>query len=218
MSQRLVSRFVVLGLRSLFGASDSFSFGIPSRATKLRVSRDPQYPPGGDRTWDYVTVDPDGKRIYVPRGTHIQVVDEVTGEIVADIPDLKALHGVAVAREFNRGFVTGNDPDARIYLLDLKALKVTGKLTPTGAMGSDSLIYDSTSKRAFINTAASNNAQAVDAATGKIVGTVEFPGRPEAAAPDGKGNMFVNIVDKSEVIEYDTKTLAIKNTWSTPIR
>jgi hypothetical protein len=55
---------------------------------------------------------------------------------------------------------------------------------------------------------------AAGAATGKIVGTVEFPGRPEAAVPDGKGDMFVNIVDKSEVIEYDTKTLAIKNTWS----
>ena len=169
---------------------------------------------GGDGSWDYVTVDPDAKRVYIPRTTDIMVVDEVSGKMIADVTGLQGLHGVVVASEFNRGFVTGNDPDAEIWLLDLKALKITGKLTPAGAKGSDSLMYDAASKRAFINTAASNNAQAVDAATGKIVGTVTFPGRPEAAVPDGKGSMFVNIVDKSQMVEYDTKTFAIKNTWS----
>ncbi|PYU20296.1 MAG: YVTN family beta-propeller domain-containing protein [Acidobacteria bacterium] len=169
---------------------------------------------GGDGGWDYVTVDPDAKRVYAPRGTHIQVVDEVSGKLVADMSDLKGLHGVAVAPEFNRGFVTGNDPDPLIYLFDLKSLKITGKITPPSAMDSDSLMYDTVSKRAFINTAASNNAQAVDAASGKLVGTVMLPGRPEAAVPDGKGSMFVNIVDKSQMVEYDTRALVIKNTWS----
>ena len=169
---------------------------------------------GGEGGWDYVTVDPDAKRVYIPRSTDIMVVDEGTGKMIADITGMQGLHGVAVAPEFNRGFVTGNDPDAEIWLLDLKALKVTGKLTaPPGAKGSDSLMYDPASKRAFINTAGSNNAQAVDAASGKIVGTVTFPGRPEAAVPDGKGSMFVNIVDKSQIVEYDTKTLTVKNTW-----
>src|SRR5216684_717829 len=161
-------------------------------------------PLGGAGGWDYVTVDSDAKRVYVPRTEDIQVVDEVSGKIIADIAGMKGLHGVAVAPEFGRGFATGNDPDAEIYLLDLKAMKVTGKLTPAGAKGSDSLAYDPKSKRAFINTAASNNAQVVDAASGQMVGTVTFPGRPEAAVPDGKGSMFVNIVDKDQVVEYDT--------------
>jgi DNA-binding beta-propeller fold protein YncE len=168
----------------------------------------------GEGGWDYITVDPAAKRVYIPRSQNIQVVDEVSGKIIFEITGMKGLHGVAVAPEFNRGFVTGNDPDAVIYLLDLKALKVTGKLTPAGAKDSDSLAYDPVSKRAFINTAASNNAQVVDARTGEIAGTVNFPGRPEAAVPDGKGNMFVNIVDKDQIVEYDTKTFAIKNAWS----
>ena len=142
------------------------------------------------------------------------VIDETTGKLVTDITGLQGLHGMVVAPQFGRGFITGNDPDAEIYLVDLKTMKVTDKLTPPGAKGSDSLMYDPASKRAFINTAASNNAQAVDAATGKLVGTVTFPGRPEAAVPDGKGSMFVNIVDKSQMVEYDTKSFAIKNTWS----
>ena len=173
-------------------------------------------PLGGEGNWDYVTVDPDARRIYIPRYTHIQVVDEDTGKLIADIGNVPDAKGVAVAPEFNRGFVTGNDPEpvAAIYLLDLKALKVTSKLMPTGAKHSDSISYDPVTKRALINTALSNNVQAVDAATGQIVGTVTLPGRPEQAVPDGNGNVFVNIVDKGQVAEYDARTLMVKNTWS----
>jgi hypothetical protein len=172
-------------------------------------------PLNGEGSWDYITVDPDNKRIYAPRSEDIQVVDEVSGKIIGDITGMKGLHGIAVAPEFNRGFVTGNEgPEAEIYLVDLKAMKVTDKIALPGAKGSDSLMYDSFSKRAFINTAASDNAQAVDAATGKLVGSVTLPGRPEAAVPDGKGSMFVNIVDKEMMAEYDVEKLTVKNTYS----
>jgi hypothetical protein len=169
---------------------------------------------GGDGSWDYVTVDPENKRVYAPRTTDIQVVDETSGKLISDITGFQGLHGIAVAAEFNRGFATGNDPDAEIYLVDLKEMKMTGKITVNGAKGSDSLMYDPFSKRAFINTAGSNNAQVVDGATGKYVGSVTLPGRPEAAVPDGKGSVFVNIVDKDQVAEYDTMKLTVKNTFS----
>src|SRR5712672_1697736 len=170
---------------------------------------------GAEGGWDYITVDPDAKRIYAPRSEDIQVVDEVSGKIIGDITGMKGLHGIAVAPEFNRGFVTGNEgPESEIYLVDLKAMKVTDKIALPGAKGSDSLMYDPFSKRAFINTAASDNAQVVDAATGKLVGSVTLPGRPEAAVPDGKGSMFVNIVDKEMVVEYDVQKLTVKNSYS----
>src|ERR1700686_1263583 len=82
---------------------------------------------GGDGSWDYVTVDPENKRVYAPRTTDIQVVDETSGKLVADITGFQGLHGIAIAPEFNRGFVTGNDPDAEIYLVDIKEMKMTGK-------------------------------------------------------------------------------------------
>ena len=171
---------------------------------------------GGEGNWDYVTVDADAKRVYIPRYGHIQVVDEVTGKLIGDIMNVPDSKGVAVAPEFNRGFVTGNDPEpnARIYVFDLKTLQVTSTLMPPGAKHSDSISYDPVSKRAFINTALSNNVQAVDAATGNLAGTVTLPGRPEQAVPDGNGSIFVNIVDKAEVAEYDTTTLMVKNAWS----
>jgi hypothetical protein len=62
---------------------------------------------GGEGNWDYVTVDPDAHRIYVPRGTHVQVLDESTQKVVADIPGMRGIHGVAIVQKANRGFVTG---------------------------------------------------------------------------------------------------------------
>jgi DNA-binding beta-propeller fold protein YncE len=171
-------------------------------------------PLGGEGSWDYITIDPDAKLVYAPRTENIQVVDLTTGKLKGNITGMKGLHGIAIAPEFNRGVATGNDPDAVAYLVDLKAMTVTGKITFTGAKGSDSLMYDPFTKRFFVNTAGSNNAQVIDAATGKYVGSVTLPGRPEAAVPDGKGSMFVNIVDKDQVAEYDAQKMTVKNVYS----
>jgi DNA-binding beta-propeller fold protein YncE len=148
-------------------------------------------PLNDEGSWDYVSVDPNAKRVYLARTTFMQVIDEVTGKVIADVPGFKGVHGIALAPEFNVGIVGGNDSDPVMYLLDLKTLKITGQIPVPGAKDADSINYDSASKRAFINTAQSNNVQAVDAATRKLVGSVSLPGRPEAMVPDGKGNMFV---------------------------
>jgi YVTN family beta-propeller protein len=169
---------------------------------------------GGDGGWDYVTVDSDAKRVYIPRGTHVMVVDEQTGKLIGDIPDLKGIHGVAVAQEFNRGFITGNksEQEGTIYVFDLKTLQITSSLKSTG-VDTDSLLYDPATKRVYVGNGDRNNITVVDAATAQVVGTVDLKGDPEASVPDGKGNNFVNIADKGEMLEYDAKTLAIKNRW-----
>ena len=171
---------------------------------------------GGEGGWDYVTVDPDAKRVYIPRGTHVMVVDEISGKIAGDIPDLMGIHGAVVAPQFNHGFVTGNKSrtEGVIYVFDPKTLKVADTLKATG-VDTDGLLYDPASKRVFVNNGDGNNVTVVDAATAKVVGTVELKGGPEAATADGKSSIFVNIADKAEMVEYDTKTLAIKNRWPT---
>jgi DNA-binding beta-propeller fold protein YncE len=171
---------------------------------------------GGDGGWDYVTVDANAKRVYIPRSTHVMVVDEVSGKISGDIPDLMGLHGVAVAPQFNHGFITGNKSrtEGVIYVFDLKTLKVTDSLKATG-VDTDGLLYDAASKRMFVNNGDGHNVTVVDAATAKVIGTVELKGGPEAAAADGKSSIFVNIADTAEMVEYDTKALMIKNRWPT---
>ena len=56
----------------------------------------------------------------------------------------------------------------------------------------------------------SNDATAVDPASGKAVGTVALGGKPEAADSDGAGTIFVNIENKNELVAFDANTLAVK--------
>ena len=59
-----------------------------------------------------------------------------------------------------------------------------------------------------------NDATAIDAASGKVAGTVALDGKPEFPVSDGKGNVYVNIEDKSEIAQLDPQTLKVKKTWS----
>lgn len=171
---------------------------------------------GGEGNWDYVTVDSDARRVYIPRGTHILVVDADSGKLIGDIPGMNGLHGVAVASEFNRAFVTGNktEQEGTIYIFDLKTLKLTSSLK-SNSIDTDSLIYDPGTKRVFVNNGDGMNLTVVDAATEKVVGSMPFNANPEAAAADGKGSIFQDFEDKGQVIEYDAKMLTVKNKWPT---
>ena len=141
---------------------------------------------GGAGGWDYVTVDADAQRIYIPRGTHVQVLDESTHKVVADIPGMKGIHGVAVVPDANRGFVTGNDPKGVIYVFDLKTDKVTSTIS-TGEEDCDGIMYDPASRRVYVNNGDSMTTTVIDPAAAKVVGTIKYNGPLAAAAPDGKG-------------------------------
>jgi DNA-binding beta-propeller fold protein YncE len=172
---------------------------------------------GGEGGWDYVTVDSAARRVYIPRSTHIMVVDADSGKQVGDIQGMNGLHGVAIVSEFNKGFVTGNktEQEGTVYVFDLKTMMVTDALK-SGSIDTDSLIYDPSTKRVYVNNGDGMNLTVVDAATSKVVGKMDFKANPEAAAADGKGSIFQDYEDKGEVIEYDAKALTIKNKWPTP--
>lgn len=172
---------------------------------------------GGQGGWDYVTVDSAARRVYIPRSTHIMVVDADSGKLVGDIQGMNILHGVVVVPEFNRGFVTGNksEEEGTVYVFDLKTLKLTDAIK-SNSVDTDSLIYDPATKRVLVNNGDGMNLTVVDAATAKVVGKMDYHANPEAAAADDKGNVFQDYEDKGQVIEYDAKALTIKHTWPTP--
>src|SRR5580700_969043 len=172
---------------------------------------------GGEGGWDYVTVDSEARRVYIPRSTHILVIDADSGKQIADIKGMNELHGVAVAAEFNRGFVTGNktEKEGTVYVFDLKTLMLTSSMK-SNSIDTDPLLYDPSTKRVYVNNGDGMNLTVVDAATTKVVGTMAYHANPEAAAADGKGSIFQDYEDKGQVIEYDAKALTIKNKWPTP--
>jgi DNA-binding beta-propeller fold protein YncE len=168
-------------------------------------------PVGGEGGWDYVRVDPDAQRIYLSRGTHMMVVDEASGKVVGDLPNTKGIHGVALAPDLGKGY-TSNGQANTVTVFDPKTLKPISEIKTTGD-DPDSIIYDPVTKRIFTFNGRGNNATAIDATTDKVVGTVNLNGKPEEPALDGRGNMYVNLEDKSSILEFDTKTLAVKGTW-----
>jgi DNA-binding beta-propeller fold protein YncE len=155
---------------------------------------------GGEGGWDYLTVDTAARRLYVSHATHVVVVNLDTNKVVGDIPDTPGVHGIAIAPELNRGFIS-NGRGNNVTIFDLKLLEATG--TAAAGENPDSIRYDSVSGRVFAFNGRSKNATAIDAKGGNVVATIALPGKPEFSIADGKGKVYVNIEDTNEIVEID---------------
>ncbi len=161
---------------------------------------------GGEGGWDYVTVDSVARRLYVSRSTHVMVVDIDTDKLVGDIPDTPGVHGIALAPELSRGFISNGKADTAT-IFDLNTLKVLGRVK-TGN-NPDAILYDPVSKRVFTFNGRSHDATVFDAVSAAVLGSIALGGKPEFAVTDGKGKVYVNIEDTSEVVEIDSQKLTV---------
>ena len=168
------------------------------------------YKVGGDGGWDYLTTDSDARRIYISRGTHVMVVDADSGKSVGDIADTPGVHGIALAPELGRGF-TSNGREGTVSIFDIKTLATSSKVKVGD--NPDAILYDPATKRVFTFNGRSQDSTAIDAASGKVLGTITLDGKPEFAASDAKGEIFVNIEDKSELVAIDPNKLEVKAKW-----
>ncbi len=160
--------------------------------------------------FDYIMVDSSARRVYVSHGTEIKVIDADNGTLIENITGLKQDHGVAVADEFGRGFISDGG-QGKVIIFDLKTLKVIGEVNAD--KDADSVIYDPASKRVFAMNGDPHSSTVIDAKSGAVVGTIDLGGGPEFAVADGKGTVYVNMEDKNEVVAIDSRTLAIKSRW-----
>ncbi|HEY2460345.1 MAG TPA: YncE family protein [Candidatus Acidoferrum sp.] len=165
----------------------------------------------GDEGWDYLLVDAAARRVYISHGTHVVVMNADTYAIEGDIPDTQGVHGIAVASDLGRGFVSdGRANQATIF--DLKTLKTIGTV-PTGT-NPDAIVYDAVNKRVFTLNGRSKDTTAINAADGTVAGTLALGGKPEFAVADGKGSIYVNIEDTSEIVQFDAQKLTETHRWS----
>lgn len=165
---------------------------------------------GGTGGWDYLTVDQPTHRVFISRGTKVIVVDPETERVLGEIPDMKRVHGIALAAEFNKGFITDGQ-SATATMFDMKTFKTLGQVKTD--QDADAVIYDPYSKRVFTFNGDAGTSTVIDASSGNVGGTVKLGGQPEFAASDGKGKIFVNLEDKSQLVKFDAKTLQVENTW-----
>jgi len=165
---------------------------------------------GGEGGWDYITADSEGHRLFISRSTRVMVIDTTSGSQIGEIPDTPGVHGIALAYDLGRGF-TSNGREDTVTVFDLKTLAVEKKIKVGN--GPDAILFDPFSKRVFTFNGHGHDATAVDATKGEVVGTVSLDGKPEFAATDEKGTVFVNIQDKSEIVAFDAQKLTIKARW-----
>lgn len=168
------------------------------------------YKLGGDGGWDYLTINSETRQLFISRGTHVMVMDVDSGKNVGDIADTQGVHGIALAAELGRGF-TSNGREGTVSIFDMKTFATSSKVKV--GEGPDAIIYDPATKRVFTFNGHGHDSTAIDAAGGTVVGTIKLDGRPEFAASDAKGEVFVNIEDKSELTAIDANKLAVKATW-----
>jgi DNA-binding beta-propeller fold protein YncE len=199
-------------ITSLAHAQSSKS--TPTETRSYRVAQ--TFHVGGEGRWDYLTVDPEHKLLFVPRTTHTMVLDAHTGKVVADIPGQKRNHGVAIVPSAGRGFITDGE-DASVTVFDLKTYALLGKVK--AAEDADGVIYDPGSGKVLVVCGDAGVlipiSPDLDVGTGKADAPVELGGKPEFLAADGRGRAYVNLVDKDQVAVVDTKTMKVLNKWST---
>jgi YVTN family beta-propeller protein len=203
MHKRCFEVAVILTLSSalLFAAPPSGGYSVTKKI-----------PIPGQGSWDYLSIDESARRLYVSHGTQVEVVDIDSLNVVGNVPKTPGVHGVALAPELGRGFVS-NGQAATVTIFDLKTLKPIADV-PTGQKP-DAIIFDPVSSRVFAFNGGSNSATAIDAATGKVAGTVNLEGGPEFAAADGGGFVFDNLEDESQVLKINARTLKVEQRWPT---
>jgi DNA-binding beta-propeller fold protein YncE len=171
---------------------------------------------GGAGGWDYITVDPEHKHLYLPRTTHTMVLDAATGKTVADIPGQKGNHGVALVPSAGRGFIT-DGKDGSVIVFDLKTFEVLGKVK--AADDADGIIYDPASRKVLVSCGDAGVvvpiAPDLDPKSGQADAAVPLGGKPEFLVADGQGRVFINLVDKDQVAVVDSKAMKVVDKWPT---
>ena len=166
---------------------------------------------GGEGGWDYLKVDSDAHRLYIARATRVMVIDTESGKPVGEISDTPGVHGVALVSDIGKGFASNGREDT-VSVFDLQSLKTISKIKVGNRP--DAIWYDASSKRVFTFNAGSQDATAIDAEKATVVGTLPLGGKPEFAASDGKGTVYVNIEDKNQLVAFDAAQLKEKQRWS----
>lgn len=167
---------------------------------------------GGEGGFDYITVDAKTHRLYVPRSTHTMVIDTDSGKVVADIVGQKHNHGVALAPEIGRGFIS--DGSGSIVIFDLKSNQVLG--TVTAKDDADGIIYDESTGLVLVACGDAGVLVTLKAdADPKTVSVdaIELGGKPEFLASDEAGKVYVNLEDKDQIAVVDLKARKVLAHW-----
>lgn len=191
--------FLVLSLSAL---------SLVAQASKPLYEQVAKWTIGGEGSWDYLTLDPAGNRLFIAHGSNIVVVDLGTGKQIGEIAAAGA-HGIALVQEKHLGFST-NGRAGTVTVFDIQTLKPLSDIKV--GENPDAIIYDPYSKHIIVMNGRSKDLMAIDPATSKVAATVPLGGKLEFAAADA-GHVYVNVEDTGEIASVDSKTWKAVQRW-----
>jgi YVTN family beta-propeller protein len=195
--------FAGLAVTITFGAASSAQAEGPFHVeTKWQV--------GGDGGWDYLAVDPVSKLLYITRGDHVIVINTQTGKQVHEIGGLHRTHGVVFDSD-GFGYISDGGGN-QVAVFDRKTFQILKEI-PAGK-NPDGMAFDPVTNTVWAFNGQSHDASVIDTKTRAVIATIPLPGKPEFPVADGKGSMFVNIEDKSEIVHLDAKSHTALANWS----
>jgi DNA-binding beta-propeller fold protein YncE len=170
---------------------------------------------GGDGRWDYLSFDAKTRRLFVSRQSRVDVISVDTGTVVGTIPNTQGVHGIAIANDMRRGF-TSNGIANSVTAFDLDTLQVV-QVASIPAQNPDAILYDRPSSHVFTFNGVSKDVTVLEATNLALTGRITLPEKPEFAANDGEGHIFVNIEsDPGRMTVIDDKSLGVKASWNLP--
>ncbi len=160
---------------------------------------------GGEGGFDYISADVEGRRLYIPRNGpmgQLMAFNLDTLEPAGTIANIKS-GGAAVDPKSHHGFSTTKP----ITMWDANTLQVIKTINVDGRP--DGIMFDPYNERVWVLSHMPPYATVIDGKEGTVVGTLDLGGQPEQAVSDGKGAVYVNIMDKANIAVVDAKNLTV---------
>jgi len=186
--------------------------GVQKSVEARDAAMSASWPLAGSGGWDYLTTDAPSHRLYVSRADHVDVVDTQTGQVAATIADTQGVHGIAIAPELNRGYIS-NGRGNSISEFDLKTNQRVKDVAIEG-QNPDAILYESSTQQVYTFNGKSKDVTVLDAKTMTVKATIPVPGKPEFAQSDEHGFVYVNIeTEPGQLVKINSKTLKVEATW-----
>lgn len=165
---------------------------------------------GGTGGWDYLSADPQHRKLYIAHANQVEVYDLDHDKIIGHIENTEGVHGIAIAERDGHGFISCGKSNS-VLMFDLKTLD-TIKRIPVGEHP-DAIIYDFDTRHVFVMNAQSESITVLDGSSGAVIATIPLPGRPEFAVSDDHGHAYVNLEDKSEIVKIAVGNNTVEKVW-----
>ncbi len=198
-------RKLPLGLLLGLGLVSSTGFAQPFSSAPYKIVATAKV--GGAGGFDYVTADPVGRRLYIPRGDRVTVFDLDTLASVGAVPETAGVRGAAVDPVSHHGFSSSKP----VVMWDTRTLATLKTIPVEG--NPDGILFEPATSRIWVLSHRAPNVTVIDAKDGSIVGTIDLGGAPEQAQSDGQGRVFIDIEDKDKIAVVDARALKVTATY-----